>query len=314
MLDPTQLFNYVGSVDQRLVRADTLVVTLGSYLDAGHAQALLNEHLTNSLPNSVLGHFDADQLFDYAGHRPQIVFDKDHFESFAAPEIALRQLSDADGKPFLLLSGPEPSLQWERTAAMVEHLIDQFDISQTVIVHGFPAPSPHTRPVLVTKFASDPALIPLNSGLPATFQMSASFTSLLTMRLGERGKHVVGLTAHVPHYLAGLDYPAAALSLMREVCEVAGLQLPEADLEERSQATVAEISAQVDDHDELKILTETLEQHYDAMLTQRGLPVRQEDIPTAEELGAQFESFLRELENKNNPGPEGFQPPVAPKS
>jgi hypothetical protein len=99
---------------------------------------------------------------------------------------------------------------------------------------------------------------------------------------------------------------------MRGVSEVAGLNLPEADLEQRAQVAVTEISEQIDDHEELKMLTETLEQHYDTMLTERGLPVRQEDIPTAEELGAQFESFLRELETKNNPGSEGFQPPTAP--
>ena len=212
MLDPTMLFTYSGTADQRTVRVETMLVTLGNYVDAGHDQRIVNEHLLNTLPNHVLGRFDVDQLFDYAGHRPQIVFDKDHFASFSAPEITLHLLHDTDDTPFLLLSGPEPSLQWERMVAAIDHVIEEFDVQRTVMLQTFPAPAPHTRPVLVTRFASDPDLIPINSGLPVTFQMSSSFGGLLTLRLGERGHVVIGLAAHVPQYLAGIDYPDAALS------------------------------------------------------------------------------------------------------
>ncbi|NLE17674.1 MAG: PAC2 family protein, partial [Propioniciclava sp.] len=67
MLDPTSLFTWEPHVDQRTLRTPTMVVTLGSYVDAGHTQRQLDRQLLEQLPNRVLGRFDADQVLDYAG-------------------------------------------------------------------------------------------------------------------------------------------------------------------------------------------------------------------------------------------------------
>ena len=95
---------------------------LTAELNQTQTQALIDEHLFERLANHKVGTFDVDQLFDYTGHRPPIVFDRDHFRQYGAPEIALHALSDSQGNSFLLLSGPEPALQWERMAASVERL------------------------------------------------------------------------------------------------------------------------------------------------------------------------------------------------
>jgi len=302
VLDPTQLFSYESSIDQRTVHARTLVVTLGSYLDAGHAQRMIDDHLLNTLPNHKLGRFDADQVFDYAGHRPHVTFDHDHFTDFKTPEITLHQLTDNEQRTFLLLNGPEPALQWERMTAAIEHVIQEFDIQQTVLIHAFPAPTPHTRPVLVTQFASDPALVPIRSGVPATFEMSASFDSLLTIRLGEKNHAVIGLSAHVPHYLTTIDYPDAAIALLDKLAEVTSLNLPKGELETLSKITHEQIAGQVDDNAELVAAIEAMEQHYDALVRDRGLPIKPEDLPTADEIGAEMESFLRRLDDQKSSG------------
>ena len=302
MLDPTQLFNYESSIDLRTIHARTLVVTLGSYLDAGHTQQLLDDLMHNNLPNFRLGHFDVDQVFDYAGHRPHITFDHDHFTDFQAPEIVLHHFLDADARPFLLLTGPEPALQWERMAAAVEHVIKEFDITQTVLLHGFPAPAPHTRPVLVTQFASDPSLVPVRSGIPASFEMSASFDALLTVRLGEKNHPVVGLSAHVPHYLTGLDYPDAAIALLDKLVEVTQLNLPKGELPTLAKITREQIDAQIASNGDLQATIATVEQHYDAMVEDRGLPIKQEDLPTADQIGAEMESFLAKFEAQSRTG------------
>jgi len=296
MLDPMSLFTYDSSLDQRTVRAESMLVTLGSYVDAGHDQRIINEHLLNTLPNHELGQFDADQVYDYAGHRPQIVFDKDHFSSFASPRIRLHLLHDADDVPFLLLSGPEPSLQWERMAAAIEHVITEFDVQRTVLVQTFPAPAPHTRPVLVTRFASDPDLIPINSGLPVTFQMSSSFGGLLTLRLGEQGHAVVGLAAHVPQYLAAMDYPDAALALLNVVRDVTHLHLPEGDLAMRARATRAQVDESVAASPELQHVITQIEEHHDTLIAERGLPINIDSLPNGDQIAAELEDYLRGLD------------------
>jgi len=315
------LFSYESSIDMRTIRARTMVVTLGSYLDAGHTQQILDDHLLNSLPNYKLGHFDVDQVFDYAGHRPHITFDHDHFTDFRAPEIVLHHLLDAQGRPFLLLTGPEPALQWERMAAAIEHVINEFDVTQTVLLHGFPAPSPHTRPVLVTQYASDPALVPVRSGIPASFEMSSSFDALLTVRLGQKNHAAIGLSAHVPHYVTGLEYPEAAVALLDKLVEVAQLDLPRGELPVQAAVIREQIDAQIGENAELQATIASVEQHYDAMVQDRGLPIKQEDLPTADELGEEFEDFLKRVEAQSKSGdaslmfgPTDLVPPKPPKS
>jgi len=271
------------------------VVTLGSYLDAGHAQNLVDQHLLNNLEHHRLGTFDADQVFDYTGHRPHVIFDHDHFADFQTPEILLYRLHDRQGSDFLLLTGPEPSLQWERMTAAIEHVIVQFGVERTILMHGFPAPAPHTRPVLVTQFASDPALIAIHSGLPASFEMSSSFDALLTIRLGEKKHQVIGLSAHVPHYLTSFDYPDAAIALLQTLTEVTSLDLPLDELTTAANSTLEQINAQVEDNSDLQAVIEAMERHYDAMVKERGQPIKPEDLPTADEIGAELENYLREL-------------------
>ncbi len=167
MLDPVQLFAFEDHVDQRTVRADTLVVTLGSFSDAGAAQRIINTHLIDTLPSHLLGHFDTDQLLDYRAQRPMIDFDHDHFQNYQRPpEIRLHRVEDSDGRSFLLLSGPEPSLQWERMAASVEYLIDKFDITHTYLLSSVPSPTPHTRNPYVAYYAGDPQALTKRQPIP----------------------------------------------------------------------------------------------------------------------------------------------------
>ena len=45
--------------------------------------------------------------------------------------------------------------------------------------------------------------------------MPASAQALLEIRLGEWGHDALGFVAHIPHYLAQMDYPQAALVAAR---------------------------------------------------------------------------------------------------
>lgn len=293
MLDPVALFEFAPHVDQRTVRAQTLVVTLGSR-DPGHSRQIISQHLLNTLPNHRLGGVDVDQVVDYASLRPMIGFERDHFHSYRPPAIDLHLVTDGLDQEFLLLSGPEPSFQWERMVGTVEYLIDQFDIQQTVIMQSVPAPAPHTRPLHISGYAGGPGVVPTEDALPVAFEMGATFTSLLTLRLGERDHEVSGLVAHVPHYLAAAEVPEAAVALLDRLAKHTGLDVPTTALTVAAQAMRPQIDAEVADSQEAQQMVAQLEQQYDHFVQQRGLTAGN-DVPTADEIGAQVEDFLRDL-------------------
>jgi len=60
----------------------------------------------------VIARFDVDDLIDYRARRPPMTFDTDHWQDYAAPELAVHLVHDAAGTPFLLLTGPEPDRRW----------------------------------------------------------------------------------------------------------------------------------------------------------------------------------------------------------
>lgn len=316
MLDPTTLFSYDKSVDSRTLNGTTLLVTLEAFTDAGHAQELIDDHLLETLPHRVIGRLDLDEVFDYGSQRPEITLERDRFLDYERPEIVLYEVTAPGGEPFYLLTGPEPTLEWERVASALRIVIEQLGIRRTVLAQSFPAPVPHTRPMAITTFADDPAHIREKRPLPATFRMRSTFTYLLTMRLGQAGHEIVGLVAHVPQYLHEMPYPDAAIALLRAVEQESGLTLPVGALGPAAQSTREAVTEQIAGAEQLQELIRNLEQGYDrTLLTAQpsgsGAEPADAAMPSDEEISAEIEKFLRDLDGGDDTGDEPGEGPAA---
>jgi hypothetical protein len=120
--------------------------------------------------------------------------------------------------------------------------------------------------------------------------------------MGEEGRSAIGFAVHVPHYLAQAAYPAAAVTLLESVQRATGLTLPTDALREAAHRTDLEIARQVEGSDEVTEVVQALEQQYDAFTEGNSdmLADEPENMPTAEELGAQFERFLAEQQGRGD--------------
>jgi predicted ATP-grasp superfamily ATP-dependent carboligase len=276
---------------------------LDGFIDAGAAGQLVTTHLTSTLEHEEIARFDVDELIDYRSRRPAMTFAKDHWEHYDAPELVVSRLQDAEGKPFLLLSGPEPDRAWEAFTTAVRLLCAELRVSLSVGFHGIPMAIPHTRPLGVTAHATKAELIEGYRPLVDRLQVPGSAAALLELRLGEEGQDAAGFAVHVPHYLAQAAYPAAALTLLESIERAAGLSLPADALREAARRTDLEIARQVEGSDEVTEVVRSLEEQYDAFTAGREglLAEDSEAMPTAEELGAQFEQFLAEQQGKGEP-------------
>ena len=92
---------------------------LDGFIDAGAAGRLLTAHLLGNLDHKAVVTFDVDRLIDYRSRRPPMTYDKDHWESYDDPELAIHEVRDSAGKTFLMLTGPEPDHEWERFTSAV---------------------------------------------------------------------------------------------------------------------------------------------------------------------------------------------------
>ena len=294
-------------VDSDAPRLDGAVLLwyFEGFIDAGAAGRLVTEHLLEKLDHKVVASFDVDRLVDYRSRRPVMTFVKDHWERYEKLELVTHLMHDASGTPFLLLVGPEPDHEWERFTGAVTQMCERLGVGLAVGFHGIPLGVPHTRPLGVTPHATRQELIAADRPLPNHLQVPGSIAALLEFRFGETGRDAAGFAVHVPHYLAQAAYPAGAVKLLESVTTLTGLNVPDDALREAARRTDAEINRQVEASSEITEVVQALEQQYDAVAEADAhndlLDGNPENMPTAEELGEQFERFLAEQQGPANP-------------
>ncbi len=291
-------------------RGPVLIHALEGFSDAGHAIRLAAEHLTENLDTELVASFAIDDLLDYRSRRPMMTFKSDHFTRYEDPALNLYAMYDSVGTPFLLLAGLEPDLKWERFITAVRLLAERLGVRQTIGLGAIPMAVPHTRPVTMTAHSNNKELIADHQPWVNEVQVPSSVSNLLEYRMAQHGHDAVGFTVHVPHYLAQTDFPAAAQALLEQVAKSATLQFPLNALADAAATVRNKIDEQVDASAEISQVVSALERQYDTFIEaqeNRSLLARDEDLPSGEELGAEFERFLAEHADgfKDGENPEG---------
>jgi len=286
-------------------RGPVMIHALEGFSDAGHVIKLAATHLKNSLNTELVASFAIDELLDYRSRRPLMTFNTDHFTAYDNPELNLYALHDTLGTPFLLLAGMEPDLRWERFITAVRLLAERLGVRQVIGLGTIPMAVPHTRPVTMTAHSSNNELIADHQPWVGEVQVPASVSNLLEYRLSQHGHDTVGFTVHVPHYLAQTDYPPAAEALLAEVARVASLDFPFAELSKAGAEVHEKVNEQVESSAEVAQVVTALERQYDAFVAaqeNRSLLERDEELPSGDELGAQFERFLAQQAGDESSG------------
>ena len=280
-----------------------LVTALDGFLDAGNASALASSHLTEPGTGRVVASFEVDEFYDYRARRPPLTFVEDHYADYEAPRLVVRLMEDRLGSPYLLMNGPEPDIRWEAFARAVRDVVEHFGVSRVVGLGAVPMAVPHTRPIAITPHANRPDLVPGESPWQGELRVPASAQALLEIRLGEWGLDALGFVAHIPHYLAQMEYPQAALVLLEHL-EIGGhLTIDLTDVREAAEITETEVDRYLSSHDEVGDVVRGLEQQYDsfreAEAAGSSLLAGDGTLPTGEEIGRDFEAFLAELDDRS---------------
>lgn len=283
-----------------LASGPVLLHSLDGFLDAGNAGSLAVRHLLEADAGRVVASFDIDAFYDYRARRPPMTFSENRYTDYEAPRLVVRLAHDRDATPYLLLHGPEPDTRWEGFAAAVREVVEHFSVRLAVSLGSVPMAVPHTRPVMLTNHGTRPELLVQENLWRTRIRIPASAQALLELRLGEWGHDAMGFVAHIPHYVAQLDYPLASVRLLEAVSSVTGLDWDLDPLRVAGEARMVEISAQLEDSADVRDVVSGLEQQYDSFHRPddgEALPLAEEgELPTGEEIGAEFERFLAGLD------------------
>jgi proteasome assembly chaperone (PAC2) family protein len=202
-------------------------------------------------------------------------------------ETELSWTRDASGNDLLLLLGNEPDHAWLAFSEQVVDLALDLGTRMVVGLGAYPTPVPHTRPPQLAASASSEELA---AGLlQNSVEVPSGVQGMIERRAALRGLPAIGLWAQVPHYVAAMPYPAASLALLQGANRVAGLDLPIADLPERSAASRGRINDLISQNPEHAAMLEQLEAQAEHDATSTEL-----SVTSGDELAAELERFLRE--------------------
>ena len=249
--------------------------------------------------------FKVDELIDYRSRRPGVTIDNSKVVDSDDVRLDLHLVKDTQGRPFLLLSGLEPDLKWGAFSDAVVDLARRGQVGMVASLYSAPMTVPHTRPLVISAHASDSSLIQDFHTWDSRMIVPGAAALETEKKLNRHGFETIGLTAHVPHYIAASDYPEATLRLLQAFGEVANRDLPLKALERELERVQHQLQDQVEDSQEIATVVSALEHQYDAEMErmrrkrESNLLKPGQDIPTGEELGAEFEAFLQNMSDEN---------------
>jgi hypothetical protein len=269
-----------------------LVVALEGWVDAGLGAAGAIAALLASGKTELVATFDGEVLIDRRARRPIARIVNGVTEHLTWPTIELRSGHDLAGAEILYLVGPEPDFKWRSFVSSVTDLSAELGVRMAVGLGAFPAPAPHTRPVKLAATAPGESSS-MSAGIgvvQGAIEVPSGVWGALELAFGAAGIPAVGLWARVPHYVTGMTFAPASAALVEGLATLADLSLDTTELRTAADASLRQVDELITKSSEHLELVRQLERNLDAT---EGNPLDLGQIPTADELGAELERYLR---------------------
>lgn len=254
-----------------------LVVALDGWVNAGSAGTGAAEALTDDAV--IIARFDGDSLFDYRLTRPTVDFEAGVMERIGWPRLELFH-QPLTGRDLLILTGTEPSWNWQRLGHDVAELAMRLEVVESISIGGISWAAPHTRPVtlITTASSSDRVTGEHPDGL---LRVPGAAVNVIEFAMTRSGIPAMGFWARVPHYV-GSSYYAASLALVERIGVHLGVDLPKGDLDLEAADQREQLDGIVRERADLKKMVAKLEELVDG-----------EQVVSGEELAAEIERFLK---------------------
>ena len=262
-----------------------MLVGLEGWFDVAGAATHAVSAFTNDDSTLIVGSIDPDVFYDFTQQRPQVSID-DGLRHIIWPgnEFCVRRIPGH--RDVVGLIGVEPHLYWNTYVDAVITVAQALGCEAIVTVGSAAEAVPHTRTPTVTGSTANSELAGRLGLVAPSYQGITGIAGVLNAELEQRGIPSISLRVGIPHYLMNAEHPQAAAALVRHLSHV--LDVP----------TSVDLGDQVTTwrhvHDEIIANDEQLSM-YVRMLEAEFDRRAEAEIPSADDLGAEFEAFLDDL-------------------
>ncbi len=281
--------SWEGDVPQ--LRDPILVCSFRGWNDAAAAASTALATLGEAFDSETIAEVDPEEYFDFQASRPTIVLSEGQARRIEWPRnelIAVR--IPAAERDLVLLDGTEPNLRWRTFSETIATAADALGVEMVITLGALIAEVSHTLPVPITGLASDERLVEELDLQRSSYEGPTGIVGVVHDRCRRLGMASASLWAAVPHYIAAVPNPKAALALLRRLEGLTGIAVDATELEEEATAYEEQIDRAIAANPEIEELVEKIE----AEQTEQLEPSEPEDLPSADSIARDFQQFLRQ--------------------
>jgi proteasome assembly chaperone (PAC2) family protein len=271
------------------LRSPVLVCAFAGWNDAASAASTALEAVASGLDAQVAARIDPEDFYDFQVNRPTIrlVDGRTRQVDWPANTLVAAQTTGAE-RDLVLLSGVEPNLRWRTYSSAILDAAERLGVEMLVSLGALIADVAHSRPVPITGLATDEDLVERLNLSRSNYEGPTGIVGVLHDQCRERGISSASLWAAIPHYVAAVPNPKAALALLRRLEGITGIALEASELEDAMERFEGQIDRAVAANPEIQELVQRLESQQEDELE---LP---QDVPSGDTLARDFQRFLRQ--------------------
>jgi proteasome assembly chaperone (PAC2) family protein len=272
------------------LRSPVMVCAFRGWNDAAASASTALTSIANSLDGELIARVDPEEYFDFQATRPTISMDEGETRRIDWPEnnlFAVR-VPGAD-RDLVLLDGTEPNLRWRTFSETIATAADALGVELVVTLGALIAEVSHTLPVPITGLASSQDLVEELELERSSYEGPTGIVGVVHDLCRQSGIDSASLWAAVPHYVAAVPNPKAALALLRRLEGLTGIAVEASELEEETTDYEEQIGRAVAANPEIEELVARIEAEQVDLLNAEG-----EELPSADTLAREFQRFLRQ--------------------
>lgn len=287
MNELTASFDQLGPLHRPI-----MVVALRGLFDIAEVATDAVEALAAGRVAPVVASIDPDPFFDFTQERPFVELDRAEIVRLRWPENEFRIVHTPDAThDLVVLAGVEPHLRYATFADCVITVARETGCEAVVTLGAAPEAVPHTRaPQVVGSTTNTDLARALGLSAPR-YQGVTGLVGVLQSRLDAAGIPAVSLRVGVPHYLGNAKHPLGSAALLRHLEHVLGIPTAHAALDEEAVRWRSLHDEAVADDEQAATYVAMLEHDHDRRL--------EAQLPSGDDLAAEFERFLRDQRDQD---------------
>jgi predicted ATP-grasp superfamily ATP-dependent carboligase len=274
------------------LRAPAMVCSFSGWNDAGDAASTATAFLTQALGAERFAQVDTEEFYDFQANRPHVQIDETQARVISWPSVEIFEArAPRAPRDLVVVQGAEPSMRWRSFSSLVVDLAEALDVQLVVTLGALLADVPHSQPVAMTGFASDPAMIERLGLKSSRYEGPTGIVGVLHATCAEAGLPSASVWASVPHYVAAAASPKAALALLRKLELMVGVSVDVSELEQAAGEYEHQVGLAVQSDPDIQAFVERLEKR---AAESEQATLSPEDLPSGDLLAREFQRFLRQ--------------------